>query len=156
MDIIINIVLIIIMEENLYKMGGLFLLLIIVKDCKVMIIKNIDILDYLVNGVIGIVQEICVDYRNFIVGIIFMKFGSLDIGREVKKIIFLCLKGSVFIKVVIVNFLLIVKFFVQVERIMFFIVLVFGIMVYKLQGSMYEFVIGDFIILLFMKIVMFG
>lgn len=41
-----------------------------------------------------------------------MKFGSLDIGREVKKIIFLCLKGSVFIKVVIVNFLLIVKFFV--------------------------------------------
>lgn len=36
-------------------MGGLFLLLIIVKDCKVMIIKNIDILDYLVNGVIGIV-----------------------------------------------------------------------------------------------------
>lgn len=135
-------------------MGGLFLLLIIVKDCKVMIIKNIDILDYLVNGVIGIVQEICVDYRNFIVGIIFMKFGSLDIGREVKKIIFL--KGSVFIKVVIVNFLLIVKFFVQVERIMFFIVLVFGIMVYKLQGSMYEFVIGDFIILLFMNIVMFG
>lgn len=144
------------MEENIYKTGGLFLLLIIVKDCKVMIIKNIDILDYLVNGVIGIVQEICVDYRNFIVGIIFMKFGSLDIGREVKKIIFLCLKGSVFIKVVIVNFLLIVKFFVQVERIMFFIVLVFGIMVYKLQGSMYEFVIGDFIILLFMKIVMFG
>lgn len=61
-----------------------------------------------------------------------MKFGSLDIGREVKKIIFLCLKGSVFIKVVIVNFLLIVKFFVYVERIMFFIVLVFGIMVYKL------------------------
>lgn len=43
------------MEENLYKMGGLFLLLVIVKDCKVMIIKNIDILDYLVNGVIGIV-----------------------------------------------------------------------------------------------------
>lgn len=155
-DTTTNTVPITIMEENIYKTGGLPSSLTIAKDCKAMITKNIDISDHLVNGVIGTVQEICVDHRNPTAGIIFMKFGSPDIGREAKKTTPSRLKGSVPIKAVTVNFLLTAKSPVQVERTMFPIVPAFGITAHKSQGSTYEFVIGDLTIPPSMKTVMPG
>lgn len=135
-DTTTNTVPITIMEENIYKTGGLPSSLTIAKDCKAMITKNIDISDHLVNGVIGTVQEICVDHRNPTAGIIFMKFGSPDIGREAKKTTPSRLKGSVPIKAVTVNFLLTAKSPVQVERTMFPIVPAFGITAHKSQVRM--------------------
>lgn len=155
-DTTTNTVPITIMEENIYKTGGLPSSLTIAKDCKAMITKNIDISDHLVNGVIGTVQEICVDHRNPTAGIIFMKFGSPDIGREAKKTTPSRLKGSVPIKAVTVNFLLTAKSPVQVERTMFPIVPAFGITAHKSQGSTYEFVIGDLTIPPSMNTVMPG
>ena len=108
-----------------------------------MITKNIDIADHLVNGVIVTVQEICVNERNPTAGIIFMRFGSPEIGREAKKATPSRLKGCVPIKAVTVNFLLTDKSPIQVERTMFPIVPAFGITAHKSQGSTYDFVIGD-------------
>lgn len=56
-----NTVPITIMEDNIYIAGNLPSTLTLAKNCKVLIAKNIDIEDRLVNAVIGSVQEICIN-----------------------------------------------------------------------------------------------
>lgn len=132
-----NTVPITITSENIHNTGGLPATLTIAKNAKVMVTKNIDIADHLVNGLIGIVKHIDVNQKNPLKGTVFVKFEGDHVGRQARQCSPPHLKHYVPVKPVTVKFNLASQCPVPVERTMYPLVLAFAMTAHKAQGSTY-------------------
>ena len=139
-EIITHIVPISITSENLYQTGGLLSSLTLAKGAKVMLTKNIDISDNLVNGAIGTLVEYDIDPQVAIRGILYIKFPA---GRQAKKSSPAHMKDCVPIKATTSTFLLTSQCPVPVQLTMFLITLAFAITAHKSQGSTYQHMVAD-------------
>ncbi len=124
-------------NQNTHATGGLPGSLTLAIGIKVLLTKNIDISDHLVNGVTGTVKKIAIDQQSPVNGTIFVKFDSNDIGAKARK--HSPHKSLVPIQAITVNFPLAKRTSVRVERKMYPLVECFALTSHKAQGSTYSF-----------------
>ncbi len=130
-DITVNV------NQNTHDTRGLPGSLTLAPGIKVLVTKNIDISDHLVNGVTGTVKKIAIDPKSPVNGTIFVKFDSNDVGAQAKT--HSPHKTLVPIQAITVNFPLAKRTSVRVERKMYPLVECFALTSHKAQGSTYSF-----------------
>lgn len=129
-------------ETSINNTANLPKILTIAPGAKVMLTRNIDIQDHLVNGIIGIVRAIDTK-ENKLKGTIFVDFGEDKIGQNAKLLSPRHLRNCVPIKAVTSSFLLQKPCTISVERTMYPIILAYAITSHKSQGSTYRHVVAD-------------
>ncbi len=127
-------------SKNIHETGGLPDSLTITEGIKVLITKNIDISDHLVNGVTGTVKKIAVNQKCPLDGTIFLKFDSDDVGVKARKTS--RHHSLVPIQAVTTKFPLSKRSSVRVERKMYPLIECFALTSHKSQGSTYAFMKG--------------
>ncbi len=128
---------VVVTNQNVHDTGGLPGSLTLAPGIKVLVTKNIDIADHLVNGVSGTVKRIAIDQKSPVSGTIFVKFDSDDIGAKAKKAS--QYKTLVPIQAVTAKFPLTKRSSVKVERKMYPLIECFALTSHKAQGSTYSF-----------------
>ncbi|XP_062618879.1 uncharacterized protein LOC134280486 [Saccostrea cucullata] len=131
-------------STNLYQTGGLPSSLTFAKGARLMLTKNYDIADHLVNGVIGTLVDYNIPSNNKLNGQLYMKFEKDVIGKNARKSSPPQLKDTVPIQAISVRFLLASQCSVPVERKMYPVTLAYALTAHKSQGSTYEYMIADF------------
>ena len=74
-----------VLSENIYKTGGLSRTLTIAKGATFLVTKNIDIADYIVNGVIGTIVAFDIPTENTLKGTIYVSFSDKQAGPNAKR-----------------------------------------------------------------------
>ncbi|WAQ96596.1 PIF1-like protein [Mya arenaria] len=127
---------------GLYNTGNLPKKITLAYGAKVMLTKNVDISDHLVNGIIGKVFHVQLP-QSHLKGTIYVDFGDQIVGKTAKMGSPSHLKKCVPITAVTASFLLTKPAFITVERTMFPLVLAYAITSHKSQGGTYEHVIAN-------------
>ncbi len=125
------------LNQNTHATGGLPGTLTLAIGIKVLVTKNLDIADHLVNGVTGTVKKISVNPQSPVNGTIFIKFDSEEIGAKAKKTS--PHKTLVPIQAITAKFPLSKHSSVRVERKMYPLLECFALTSHKAQGSTYSF-----------------
>ena len=130
-------------SPNIYETGNLPSSLTIAKGARLMLTKNIDLSDHLVNGAIGTLECFHIDPSQPLHGTLFVKFDSDNAGSQAKQSNPINLRHTVPIRVTTVKFTLTSQCPVAVERTMFPVVLAYAVTAHKSQGGTHEHLVAD-------------
>ncbi|KAK3086403.1 hypothetical protein FSP39_017935 [Pinctada imbricata] len=131
-------------STNMYQTGGLSSSITFAKGARLMLTKNYDIADHLVNGVIGTLVDYNIPSDNKLSGQLFIRFEKDLIGKNARKSSPPYLRHAVPIQAVTIKFMLASQCSVPVERKMYPVTLAYALTAHKSQGSTYEYMIADF------------
>jgi DNA replication protein DnaC len=131
-------------SKKLGDTGGLPESLTIALGAKLMITKNINVQDHLVNGAVGTLEHIDINPAKPMNGTLYLHFTNDKTGAQTKSYSPPHLRHCVPIKPMTERFILDKKCPVQVERTMYPLVLAFAMTTHKSQGGTYETLIADF------------